>query len=83
MQFQADMLGVDVVRPRVTETTALGAAYLAGIGIGVWRDTADVATQWQEARRFRPHVDEDARARLLAGWHRAVERAKLWEQPAP
>jgi glycerol kinase len=83
MQFQADMLGVDVVRPRVTETTALGAAYLAGIGTGVWRDTADVATQWQEARRFRPQLDEAVRARLLAGWHRALERAKLWEPAAP
>lgn len=79
MQFQADMLGVDVVRPEITETTALGAAYLAGIGSGVWRDTAAVASLWREARRFRPQMDAAARERLLAGWHRAVERASHWE----
>jgi glycerol kinase len=79
MQFQADMLGVDVVRPQITETTALGAAYLAGIGSGVWHDTAAVAGLWREARRFRPQMDASVRERLLAGWHRAVERALHWE----
>jgi glycerol kinase len=82
MQFQADMLGVDVVRPQITETTALGAAYLAGIGSGIWRDTAAVASMWREARRFRPQMEPENRARLLAGWHRAVERASHWESPA-
>jgi glycerol kinase len=81
MQFQADVLGVDVVRPRVTETTALGAAYLAGIAAGIWRDTADVATHWQEARRFRPRIDDGERERLIGEWHRAVDRAKRWETP--
>jgi glycerol kinase len=76
MQFAADMLGVDVVRPRVTETTALGAAYLAGIATGVWRDTADVATHWQEARRFHPRMPVRERERLLAEWREAVERTK-------
>jgi len=80
MQFQADVLGVDVVRPKVTETTALGAAYLAGIATGVWRDTADVATHWQEARRFRPRLGEAEREALLARWHQAVERTKAWEK---
>ncbi len=81
MQFVADVLGVDVVRPRVTETTALGAAYLAGIAAGVWRDTADVAQHWQEARRFAPRMEASERERLLAEWHRAVERAKGWSLP--
>jgi glycerol kinase len=82
MQFAADVLGVDVVRPRVTETTALGAAYLAGIAAGIWRDTADVATQWQEACRFRPRICGAERERLIAEWHRAVERTKRWEAQA-
>jgi glycerol kinase len=81
MQFQADILGVDVVRPRVTETTALGAAYLAGISTGVWDGPADVATQWQEQRRFRPAMSAAERERLLRGWHRAIERSLRWEEP--
>jgi glycerol kinase len=80
MQFQADLLGVDVVRPRVTETTALGAAYLAGISAGVWDGPADVATQWQEQHRFRPGMAGAERDRLLRGWRRAVERAGHWEE---
>jgi len=82
MQFQADVLGVDVVRPRVIETTALGAAYLAGLGVGYWKDESDVATHWQEQRRFRPHLGALQRDRLVAGWTRAVERAGKWEDPA-
>ncbi len=80
MQFQADVLGVDVVRPRVTETTALGAAYLAGISTGVWDGPEDVATQWQEQRRFTPAMPERERERLMRMWHRAVERAARWEE---
>jgi glycerol kinase len=81
MQFQADLLGVDVVRPRTLETTALGAAYLAGIGVGFWRDTDDVAHQWHEDRRFHPTIGEAERTKLMAGWSRAVERSLKWEQP--
>ncbi len=81
MQFQADVLGVDVVRPRVTETTALGAAYLAGISTGVWDGPDDVAKQWREQRRFRPSMPERERERLLRAWRRAVERAAHWEDP--
>jgi glycerol kinase len=81
MQFQADILGVDVVRPRVTETTALGAAYLAGISVGLWKDEAEVAKQWEEQRRFKPQMSERERKRLLYRWHRAVERAANWEEP--
>jgi glycerol kinase len=81
MQFQADVLGVDVVRPRVTETTALGAAYLAGLAIGVWENTDDVAAHWHEQRRFEPNVEPKERERLMRMWHRAVERSSHWEEP--
>ena len=79
MQFQADVLGVPVVLPEVAETTALGAAYLAGVGVGRW--TLDqVRTSWREKRRFEPEMSEDERATLLAGWHRAVERSRGWAE---
>jgi len=81
MQFQADMLGVDVVRPRITETTALGAAYLAGLATGVWKNTDDVAKHWHEQRRFKPKAEPKERERLLHMWHRAVERSARWEEP--
>ena len=78
MQMQADLLGVPVVRPRVTETTALGAAYLAGLSAGFWRDEEEIAALWARDRVFEPHLTRaDARARL-AGWRRAVERARDW-----
>ena len=80
MQFQADVLGVPVVRPRVTETTALGAAYLAGLATGFWSEQAEIASQWQAQRRFEPQMAGDERARRLAEWRRAVERARNWAQ---
>ncbi|MBV6500619.1 MAG: Glycerol kinase [Prosthecobacter sp.] len=76
MQFQADILGVPVVRPVVTETTALGAAYLAGLGVGLWKKPADIASQWQAERRFKPAMSAVRRKSLMAGWARALERAK-------
>jgi len=80
MQFQADVLGAEVVVPEIAETTALGAAYLAGIAIGRW--TADeVREMWREAARYAPAMAEAEREALLAGWHRAVERAKGWAEP--
>lgn len=78
MQMQADLLGTPVVRPRVTETTALGAAYLAGLATGFWRDTAELAAQWQMEQRFEPRLSADAREAQLARWHRAVDRARGW-----
>jgi glycerol kinase len=78
MQFQADILGVPVVRPRIAETTALGAAYLAGLAVGYWRDLKDVAANWQVERRFEPSMSRDHAASLMAGWNKAVERAKRW-----
>jgi glycerol kinase len=76
MQFQADLLGVPVVRPVVTETTALGAAYLAGLGVGYWKSVAEIATQWQTERRFESKMKAAQRQGLLSGWNRALERTK-------
>ena len=81
MQFQADLLGVPVVRPRVSETTALGAAYLAGLAVGYWKNTAEIAAQWQADRRFIPAMKSPQRKKLLAGWNKALARAKRWEDP--
>ncbi len=75
MQFQADMLDSDVVRPAVTETTALGAAYAAGLASGFWSGTDELAAHWHVDRRWRAAMQDGLRADLLAGWHRAVERA--------
>jgi glycerol kinase len=76
-QFQADLLDVPVLRPSVTETTALGAAYLAGVGAGLWR-LAELAGRWRLDRQFTPAMDERRRSVLYAGWRRAVERARGW-----
>jgi len=78
MQFQADLLGVPVVRPRVSETTALGAAYLAGLAVGFWKNQAEIATQWQADRKFLSASKPAARKKLIAGWARALERATKW-----
>jgi glycerol kinase len=78
MQFQADLLGVPVVRPKVAETTALGAAYLAGLAVGYWRDEGDVTANWQVGQRYEPAMSRDQAASLMAGWNKAVERAKRW-----
>jgi glycerol kinase len=78
LQFQADLVGVPVVRPEVAETTALGAAYLAGLAVGFWRDMDDVARNWNEDRRFTPTMDAAERKRRYERWKRAVERAKDW-----
>jgi glycerol kinase len=81
MQFQADVLGAEVVVPEVAETTALGAAYLAGIASGRWT-LARVDEMWREAARYEPAMGEDERATLLDGWHRALERSKGWARPS-
>jgi glycerol kinase len=79
MQIQADLLGVPVVRPAVTETTALGAAYLAGLAVGYWKSPEDITGQWRVDRRFDPEMAEADRRALRARWSEAVERAKRWE----
>ncbi|MFN0040334.1 MAG: glycerol kinase GlpK [Burkholderiales bacterium] len=78
MQIQADLLGVSVVRPKVTETTALGAAYLAGLAVGVWKTAGTLAEQWQLDRRFEPQLGGEQRARQRARWAGAVKRARAW-----
>jgi glycerol kinase len=78
MQIQADILGRDVVRPVVTETTALGAAYLAGLSVGFWKGQDELASNWQVDRRFGPQMEASQREELYRGWKRAVERAKGW-----
>lgn len=80
MQFQADILGVPVQRPRVAETTALGAAYLAGLAVGFWRDQREVAEQWAIDRTFEPQMSADQREQLYANWQRAVQRSLRWSQ---
>ena len=78
LQFQADILGVPVVRPQVLETTALGAAYLAGLAVGYWQSDADVAANWRVDRRFEPAMPAARAAELRAAWDRAVGRSKGW-----
>jgi glycerol kinase len=79
MQLQADLLGVPVVRPRQTETTAFGAACLAGLGVGVWRDAGELAAHWREERRFEPQASADWREDMKVRWRRGLQRAKGWE----
>ena len=78
MQFQADVLGVPVERPMVTETTALGAAYLAGLAVGFWKSEEEIAAMWQLDRRFEPNMAQSDRDKLLHDWQRAVARSKAW-----
>jgi glycerol kinase len=80
MQFQADLLGVDVERPKIVETTALGAAYLAGLAIGFWKDREEIRSSWQLDRRFQSKMSEGKRLKLYQGWLKAVERCKDWEE---
>lgn len=80
MQFQADIIGRTLRRPMIRETTALGAAYLAGLATGVWRDLDDIRSQWTLDRLYEPEMSETDRTRLRAGWHKAVERARGWAE---
>jgi glycerol kinase len=80
MQFQADVLGAEVIVPEIAETTALGAAYLAGIATGRWT-LEQVGEMWREAARYQPAMGSGERESLLTGWHRALERARGWAEP--
>jgi glycerol kinase len=79
-QFQADLLGVEVLRPAVTETTGIGAAYLAGVGAGLWK-SRELGARWKLERRFTPAMPPAARQAAYVGWRRAVERSRAWAQP--
>ena len=79
MQFQSDILGVPVERPEIIETTAMGAAYLAGLAVGFWKDQSMIAERRKVNRRFQPGMDEDKKEKLYAGWKKAVKRSMHWE----
>lgn len=80
MQFQADILGVDVYRPDIIETTALGAAYLAGLGVGFWTDKDEIAKRWKVDRVFKPEMEVERQEILYQGWRKAVERSLKWAE---
>ncbi len=80
MQFQSDLLGVPVLRPKIVETTARGAAFLAGLATGFWKDQAELVDTFELDRRFEPEIDQDQRDKLYAGWKKAVGRVRDWEE---
>jgi glycerol kinase len=77
-QFQADILQLDVSRPKIIETTAMGAAFLAGLAVGVWKDLDHITQMWQEDQRFSPEKSQSEIDTLLTGWQKALERSKNW-----
>lgn len=80
MKFQADVTGKTVHRPKCIETTALGAAYLAGLAVGYWKDRKEICENWNQGREFHPDMEEEERTKLLRGWHKAVKCALYWAQ---
>jgi glycerol kinase len=78
MQFQADLLNVPVVRPKVAETTALGAAYAAGLAVGFWKDHDELRSNWGKEKEWQPAMNEDSRKKLYSGWKKAVTRTFDW-----
>jgi glycerol kinase len=78
MQFQADLLNCKVIRPKIVETTALGAAYLAGLAVGYWKNLEEIQQQWQSETDFIPNADQDEAQKGMAGWKRAVYAAQSW-----
>jgi glycerol kinase len=79
MQFQADVLNQDVVCPKMTETTALGAAYAAGLAVGYWKNLDDLRQNWAVARTYEPAMDDAQRQKLMRNWQKAIERSFGWE----
>ena len=77
-RFQADVLGLQVKRPQILETTAMGAAFLAGLSVGVWQDQEQISKMWKLEKKFSPNISREDSARMMEGWSRAVERAKEW-----
>jgi glycerol kinase len=80
MQFQADILGIPVLRPEVVETTSLGASYLAGLAVGFWNDKKDITKNRSISKEFKPNMDSNYREKLLKGWHKAVKRSLSWDE---
>jgi glycerol kinase len=83
MQFQADILGASVVRPVVTETTALGAAYAAGLAVGVWSSVDELREHWKFDKRWDVHMDDETRQSLLRGWKKGIDRTLNWVDDQP
>ena len=80
MQFQSDLIGSDVYRPQCIETTALGAAYLAGLAVGFWTSLEDVKNNWATDKVFSSRMEEERRVKLLIGWHKAIKCALAWAE---
>jgi glycerol kinase len=80
-QFQANLLDIPIRRPKVLESTALGAAYLAGLAVGYWEDREEISAHWSMGREFFPQMSKDRRRKLVMGWERAVARSKSWASP--
>ena len=80
MQFQADIINAEVIRPIITETTALGAAYLAGLAVGFWESKEEIAKGWSKSQSYIPEKSADEVEKLYAGWKKAVKRAEAWEE---
>ena len=80
MQFQSDILNTKVIRPKVTETTALGAAYLAGLAVGYWKDMDEISGQWQVEKTFEPTMESSEKNQLIKGWQRAIKAAQVWSE---
>jgi glycerol kinase len=80
MQFQADLLDCEIKRPKIIETTALGAAFLAGLAVGFWKDQEELQKLWQPDKTFSPAMEDSKREKLVHFWHKAVERTKNWEE---
>jgi glycerol kinase len=83
LQFQSDLIGIPVIRPETIETTALGAAYLAGLAVGFWSDLEEIETQWKADRTFSCKISREAQKKLMEGWEKAVSRARSWQEPPP
>ncbi|HEY9340800.1 MAG TPA: FGGY-family carbohydrate kinase, partial [Hanamia sp.] len=79
LQIQADVLNTTVIRPRITETTAMGAAYLAGLAVGFWENMDEIQKQWEVDRHFEPEENDHTEA-LIKGWHKAVKACKVWAE---
>ena len=83
MQMQADIMGIEITRPLIGETTALGAAYVAGLAVGFWSDTDELRKQWQLSRRWKPTSTEQSRSNGYYQWKKAIERTLNWIEPTP
>ena len=80
MQYQSDMLNCIVIRPKITETTALGAAYLAGLAINFWKDTNEIENYWEAEKKFEPMMKNEERLKEISQWKKAIKAAQVWAE---